>query len=148
MTTQPRLDIHNFFNRFTPQRLRRFAVQGIKFGSVGIVNTLVDAGLYLIFTRWLGLGSLKVLAKAISYTGGVINSYILNRNWTFRSSANVARTFAPFFIANLIGIGVNTGMMQLGLHTLHLSELFAFVFASLFTVGWNFLISKFVVFRH
>ena len=121
--------------------------QMIKFSSVGVLNTIVDAVVYLILTRWLGFSGMEVTAKAISYCAGILNSYIWNKNWTFRSSTGVSKTLIPFVITNLIGLAINTGMMQLGLNQLHFHDLLAFIFASGFTIIWNFLMSKFFVFR-
>lgn len=121
--------------------------QMIKFSSVGVFNSIVDAAVYFILTRWLGFSGLEVAAKAISYCAGILNSYIWNKNWTFRSSTGVIKTLIPFTITSLIGLTINTGMMQLGLNQLHFHDLLAFIFASGFTIIWNFLMSKFFVFR-
>jgi putative flippase GtrA len=122
--------------------------QAIKFGLVGVLNTAVDAGVYLLLTRTLGFFAARpVAAKAISYTVGVINSYVWNRTWTFRSQANPWRTFVPFYLSNLVGVGINAGVMSLGLNQLRLPEAFAFLLATAVTLAWNFLVSKFVVFR-
>ena len=49
--------------------------QALKFLSVGVLNTLLDAALYFALTRWLGLTDYKVFAKAISYGVGILNSF-------------------------------------------------------------------------
>ena len=62
--------------------------QAIKYGVVGITNTLIDAAAYYALTRWLWLGSLPILAKGIAYAIGMTNSFYWNRNWTFKSQSN------------------------------------------------------------
>jgi putative flippase GtrA len=129
-------------------RIPRWLKQAIKFVLVGVSNTAIDAGLYFLLTRYVGFfAPRKVAAKALSYTAGVVNSFFWNRNWTFRSRANPWRTFAPFFLSNLIGVGINSGVMFVGLSILQLPELLSFALATGITIGWNFLISKFVVFK-
>jgi putative flippase GtrA len=121
--------------------------QAVKFGAVGVLNTLVDLGLYFALTRWLGLAGLPVLAKGISYSAGILNSFLWNRNWTFRSQASTWKTLVIFVLVNLAGLGMNTGALQLGLNVFHLTELVSLGLATGFTLAWNFLLSKFVVFR-
>jgi putative flippase GtrA len=125
----------------------KWLVQAVKFGAVGILNTAIDLGLYFVLTRWLGLGSVPVLAKSISYSAGILNSFLWNKFWTFQSMAGTWATLFPFILTNLVGLGINTGMLQLCLKTLHLPELMALGLATLTTLVWNFVISKFVIFK-
>lgn len=118
------------------QQIARFLV-------VGVLNTLVDAGLYALLTRGLGLlVTLPVLAKGISYSAGVLNSFFWNRRWTFRSTSGLYISLPPFVLANLLGLVVNAGCMHFGLNILGLPETFSFGAATLITLVWNFLISK------
>ncbi len=125
----------------------KWLVQAVKFGAVGILNTAIDVGLYFVLTRWLGLGGLPVVAKSISYSAGILNSFLWNKFWTFQSRAGTWTTLIPFILTALVGLGINTGMLQLCLKTLHMPELVALGLATLITLFWNFVISKFVIFR-
>ena len=123
--------------------------QALKFGIVGVINTGVDLGFYFILTHFTGffVGQ-EVLAKGISYIVGIINSFLWNRNWTFKSQAgylNVATLL--FVLSNLVGLGLNTSVLYLGLKVLALPELVVLGAATAIPLLWNFLISKFVVFR-
>jgi putative flippase GtrA len=121
--------------------------QAVKFGIVGVLNTAVDLGTYFVLTRWLGMAGLPVAAKGISYSLGILNSFFWNKTWTFRSNASTWKTLVPFFLVSLIGLGMNAGGMQLGLNVLHLPELVALALATVFALAWNFVLSKFVIFR-
>ncbi len=135
------------FNKLWP-RLPQWLRQGVKFGLVGVINTGVDLGLYWVITRFvLTAPSLAVTAKAISYTAGVINSYFWNKNFTFRSQDNSWGAFLLFFSINLIAIGLNSGVMWLGLHRFQLPELLSLLLATALTLLWNFTTSKFIVFK-
>jgi len=129
------------------QRSWAWLVQAVKFGAVGVLNTAIDLGLYFVMTRWLGLGGAPVLAKGISYSAGILNSFLWNRNWTFKSRTSAWKTLIPFVLVNLVGLGINTGAMQVGLSTLHLPEIASLGSATVLTLAWNFMLSKFVVFR-
>jgi putative flippase GtrA len=122
-------------------------VQAVKYAMVGLLNTGLDAALYLGITHWLGLGGLRVLAKSISYGAGILNSFYWNRSWTFRSRAKVAATLIPFVLASLTALGINAGAMYLSLGLFGQREAPAFVLATGVTLLWNFGATKFVVFR-
>jgi putative flippase GtrA len=132
------------FSNFT---LPAWITQVIKFSLVGILNTLLDAGIYLILIGWLGFGALPVLAKAIAYAIGIGNSFILNRTWTFNSDVKVGRAGGIFILVQITALGINTGFMAFGLKFLHLPDLVSLGVATLVTFGWNFVINKLVVFR-
>jgi putative flippase GtrA len=125
----------------------KWLVQAVKFGAVGILNTAIDLGLYFVLTRWLGLGGLPVVAKSISYTAGILNSFLWNKFWTFQSRAGTWATLIPFILTALVGLGINAGTLQLCLKTFHLPELVALGLATLITLFWNFVISKFIIFK-
>ena len=122
--------------------------QAVRFGMVGVLNTGVDLGSYWILTRLIPLFfNNHVLAKAISYTLGVINSYLWNRSFTFRSQVRSPKRFVLFFLINLLAVGINSGMMAVALHVFHSAEWVGLVMATLITMAFNFTTSKFVVFR-
>jgi putative flippase GtrA len=122
--------------------------QAVKFGLVGVLNTAVDWIVFFALSHGLAyFGGHVTLTKGISYTAGVLNSFFWNKAWTFRSSTSARSTLLPFFLTSLIGLGINTGLMQLGLYTLRLPEFVALVVATLGTLAWNFALSKWVVFK-
>lgn len=53
----------------------------IKFALVGVVNTLIDFAVYALLTT---IGVNYILAQWISYSAGILNSYVMNRKWTFK----------------------------------------------------------------
>lgn len=122
--------------------------QAAKFLSVGVLNTLVDWGVYFLLTRLIPFFlSQPGVAKAISYSAGILNSYLFNRNWTFRSQASARITLIPFVLANLIGLVLNAGVMQVCRVWLGLPELLSLALATAATLAWNFMISKFLIFK-
>jgi putative flippase GtrA len=132
--------------------------QAAKFLSVGILNTALDAGLYFVLSRWLalrcadgysglGLSTLQTAAKGMSYGVGVLNSFYWNRSWTFKSDAGAATTLTPFALANLAALIINAGVMYVCLRTIGLHEMVSFAVATGSTFLWNFVISKFVIFK-
>ncbi|MFZ5973960.1 MAG: GtrA family protein [Bacillota bacterium] len=120
--------------------------QATKFGIVGVLNTAVDFVVFLLFTRVAGLD--PGLSKVISYSSGVVNSYIFNSIWTFRKeSRDSLHQKLRFLAVSLVGLAVGTGVVTLCV------KVFGWVdwvsnFASIcVTVGINFLGSKLFVFK-
>jgi putative flippase GtrA len=132
--------------------------QAVKFLSVGILNTALDASLYFVLTRWLalryacgysgqGFSTLQTLAKGISYGAGILNSFFWNKSWTFKSDASTLATFVPFALANLAGLAINAGAMHICLNVLSLHEILSLALATGTSLSWNFIASKVFVFK-
>lgn len=54
----------------------------LRFCTVGVGNTLID---FIVFFVLTGLHVHYLWAQGCSYLAGMINSYIWNRNWTFKA---------------------------------------------------------------
>lgn len=86
--------------------------QFVKFNIVGILNTGVDFGLFYLLTDLFGVN--EHAAKIISYTAGIVNSYVWNTMWTFRKEKKrTLREMALFLLVNLVSLGVNEGVFAL-----------------------------------
>ncbi|GKS09310.1 putative membrane protein YngA [Paenibacillus chitinolyticus] len=82
----------------------------VKFGLVGLLNTGVDFAAFLLLTA---AGVPYLTAQVIAFLLGVLNSYFLNRSWTFRSrTGRGTREIARFFLINLISLAVSTVLLQ------------------------------------
>lgn len=116
-----------------------------KFALVGAANTLIDYGVFTLLTQWLGVG--VYLANVIGYGCGMLNSYVWNRSWTFRSREGF---FSPalvrFVVLNLAMAGLSTALLY-GFHDLMgLPELVAKGGATLLTLAVNFVCNRLWVF--
>lgn len=89
------------------------AKQAGKFGLVGIMNTVIDLGIFNVLSQVFGV--YVVVANIISVGVAIVNSYIWNKNWTFqdKSKENSVGKFAKFVIFSLIGMGLQTFMVWL-----------------------------------
>lgn len=68
----------------------------VRYGAVGILNTLVTIATYFLLRR-VGVG--PDMANFLSYLAGILNSYVFNRLWVFRSRENrYLREGAVFFL--------------------------------------------------
>ena len=127
--------------------LTKTVVQIAKFMTVGVLNTLIDAGTYFILTRGLGLMALPVLAKSIAYAVGMINSFFWNRNWTFKSQTSTWRSAFLFTLTHIVALGINAGVMALSINVLYLPEIIGIGLATISSFVWNFALNKLLVFQ-
>lgn len=140
----------NFSEKYKQQKkdLPVWIKQAGKFIIVGLINTALDFSVYFLLTRLIGfMGTHPVLAKGISFSAGVLNSYIWNRKWTFKSTAQPIRTIFPFIFVSVTGLLINTGVMQLLFMKWKWSEVVAIILATAVTITWNFGLNKILVFR-
>jgi putative flippase GtrA len=115
--------------------------QFIKFAIVGVLNSAIQ---YLVFLFLYSLtGTQYLLASIIGYVAGMINSYILNRKWTFGSRNQKLLTELSRFVAvNLISLGVNLGLLFLLVSTGVMVPQWAQVLAIAGSTLVNFVLNK------
>ena len=84
--------------------------QLVRFGMVGILNTLIDV-LTLNILLWLfptHNANLLLIYNSLAYTLGALNSFSLNKYWTFKHKRSATRgEVVRFAIINVIGIFCN-----------------------------------------
>jgi|TARA_R100000935_G_scaffold57753_1_gene92487 putative flippase GtrA len=85
----------------------------------GIVGLATNVSLYLVFLLFLRLGLLPTMAAGLCYGLGVAMSYLLNRRWTFSSTASHRRDLPKFFLA--YGIGLISTLLTITLLMIWLS---------------------------
>ena len=122
-------------------------VQIAKFMTVGVLNTAIDAGTYLVLTRWLGFGPALILAKGIAYAVGMLNSFFWNRSWTFGARGNIWRAAGLFTLTHVFALAINAGTMALVLDVMQLPEITALGAATAASFVWNFVLNKLAVFK-
>ncbi len=119
--TQPLYNERNAGSHRLPERFRLFR-QVLRFGLVGGLNTLVDVlilnSLLLLFPT---TSALMLLAyNSLAYSLGAVNSFFLNKYWTFGSRQQVTRgEQARFILTTLCGIGWSSAILWLASTLLH-----------------------------
>ncbi len=120
-------------------------IQFIKFNLVGVINTGVDIGIYAVLFH---VGVYYLVANVISYSCGVINSYLWNKFWTFKKkSAFSGAEILKFIVVNIVSLGVATLFIYIFHEKVGLSEMISKIFATGFSLIVNFGGNKFWVFK-
>lgn len=88
--------------------------RAFRFAAVGVLNTGIDVALFTLLVH--GAGWAPVPSNVVSYGTGIMNSFVLNKFWTFRDVTPLARSVAPFarFLAiNLSSLALSTAVVAL-----------------------------------
>ena len=96
-------------------------LQFIKFGIVGISNTLLTFVVYTLLLKVFGVWYLA--ASAIGFAVGAVNGFLLNRRWTFRGHVGDARTPLRWMAVQSCGLGLNEALLFFWVDTVGLDKL-------------------------
>jgi putative flippase GtrA len=97
--------------------------QFLTFALVGAAATVVQYCVLAALVELLHVA--KTPASVLAYGCGAVTSYLLNRRFTFQSTADAKKTFPKFMLVTLIGLGLNTA-----------------IFAALVHAGWHYLLAQ------
>jgi putative flippase GtrA len=150
---------------------RAFGFKAIAFGLVGVVNTAIDYGVFLLAraglndwaTALAGFDSLSafcrcgsaatlllIAANTISWIVAVTGSYIMNSSITFAAESGRKLKWSAYFAFVLSGVAgwlANTATLLVAAEILLLPVWLAKAVAVLASFVVNFSLSHFVVFR-
>lgn len=135
-------------------------LQAGRFALVGALNTLIDLGILnaLIWFSGIASGFWFSAFKGFSFLLATTNSYFWNKHWTFQKGRDVfaAKEFSKFLMVTVIGLSINVGIASFVVNAIGpqfeiSKEMWATIgalTATLFAWIWNFLSSKFIVFKN
>ena len=141
--------------------------QAIKFGAVGLLNTVVD---YIVFYIALVLLNVdKSVSQVFATACAMCVSYIVNKNWTFKEKGRTSKAqVAKFIVTNIVSMSFTIIFMNffhdvLGIHLWasnilkavgisyvldgDMGVMFCKIIASLLSFVINFIGNKFWVFK-
>lgn len=119
-----------------------------RFSLVGVANTLID---FLIFTLFHGLIGLNYIAsQIIGYSFGVVNSFVLNKKWTFSTTDSNKKTrneLFQFIVVNLISLIITLITMNFLVKNLNINVYISKIIVTFVAQITNFLSYKMWVFH-
>lgn len=121
-------------------------VKLVKFGITGVMNTAVDFWVYTLLVSFFSMG--LYVSQIISYSCGMLNSYVVNRKWTFSTQNGFfSGELVRFIVLNLSMMLLGMGIIYVCTQKLMFHKLVAKLISTLLVLIINFLISNFWVFR-
>ena len=110
--------------------------QWLRFVAVGGANTVLS---WSVFALLEDAGLHYLLASAIAFATGALNSFALNRRWTFRSRGPAVPEALRFVVVQGVGLALDVTLLYVlvdgaGIHHL-IAQALVFPVASLVTFG-------------
>jgi putative flippase GtrA len=130
----------------TALKKRAMVLKAISFALVGVVNTLIDLGIFLTGRNLLGLS--LVPSNILAWLVAVSFSYAMNSFITFAAESGRKlswRAYATFVASGVVGVTASTTTLVLLSYVM--PELAAKLIAIAVSFVVNFSLSHFVVFR-
>ena len=116
-----------------------------KFGIVGVTNTIVTLGtIYLLYTF---TPFHYYITNGIGYILGFLNSFILNKLWTFKARGVLYRELFLFIIVFLVSYGVQLCVLHVLKVFLELNLVVAQILAMVFYTFTNYIGNRLFTFR-
>ena len=113
----------------------------LRFAAVGAITTMLDI---VLFTGLVAAGAPPAPANLISYSCGIVVSYVLNRSWTFDVGHSPVQAL-KFGASTLTGLLISTVLVT-ALATL-MPPTVAKVLSVPVVFAWNYLTARLWVFR-
>lgn len=132
--------------------MKILATQFMRFAVTGVINTGIDFLTYIALTRLFTFwDNNKVLATSVAFIVANINSYILNRYWTFarkdkKSKNEYYKQYPKFLVISVVGLGLTALLFKLALMT-GLYDMLAKFAPIPFVLLWNFIANKYWTFK-
>ncbi|MDR2408819.1 MAG: GtrA family protein [Bacteroidales bacterium] len=122
-------------------------LQFIKFGIVGLSNTIIS---FLIYTLLIRIGLHYLFASIIAFFVSVTNSFFWNKKYVFTKDRgiNIFRSLFKTFISyGLTGLILTNILLFILIDVFEISKYLAPFIVLIITIPSNFLINKYWVFR-
>ena len=123
--------------------------QFIKFGIVGVSNTLISLAIYYIFV--FISKDLYLWGQVVGWVVSVFNAFFWNNKYVFRSEKTGFRAVLKRLLKTYLTYGatflLTTVLLYLEVDVWHMSELIAPLINLLISIPLNFLLNKFWAFK-
>lgn len=129
--------------------LLQLVIQFIKFGLVGVSNTVVSMAIYYLFL-WID-ESLYMIGSILGAVLSILNAFIWNDLFVFTGNSRDFRSVMSRLGKTYISYGgtslLSNVLLWLEVTLLHVSKVYAPIVNLLVTIPLNYLINKFWTFR-
>ena len=128
-------------NKNIPISIQQF----VKYGLVGVLNTIITISVIFIFMKLLNVS--YIISNIVGYLFGFINSFFLNKIWTFKSKKSIGRESFFFILIFVICYFIQLVFLIILKEKLLVKPEYAQIIAMGFYTIINFLGNKFITFK-
>jgi putative flippase GtrA len=126
--------------------LKALVAQFVKFGMVGVSNTLVTLAVYYLFI--IINPSWYLIGNAVGWILAIANSYFWNNKFVFKDSKHsTKRKLFRIYAANIGCFLLATILLYIEVQTLNISEFLAPILTLFITTPINFILNRLWVFK-
>ena len=139
--------MNNLTNKIKTLLTHEKHLEVFKFAAIGILNTLVDVSVSFALNGFFGI--YYALCQIVGYSAGTLNSFFLNKFFTFKSRGvgqNSYRQLLRFIVINLISLGATLLALRLLIDVLFINFYISKAIVTFLSLFINFVGSKFWVF--
>ncbi len=126
-------------------KISKSMIQFIKFGIVGVSNTLLTAATIWVLLKVLHYSDYT--SNIVGYVVGLVNSFIWNRKWTFDSKTKITDTLFKFILTFGISYLFQLGNLYLLLHYTSIDSYISQLLSIAVYTGINFILNKIYTFK-
>lgn len=123
-------------------------MQFVKFGIVGLSNTLLTYVIYLLCV-WIGIH--YQISYFIGYIAGIVNAFYWNNKYVFKKQDGEERSIIQAFLKCAMsyagGYLCSSALLFLWVSIMHLPEFISPIISLLITIPVNFILNKKWAFR-
>lgn len=124
-------------------------IQFVKFGLVGVSNTVIA---YVVYVIVLQFKVYYVVANLVGFFVSVINAFYWNNKFVFKSGEGEERSTIKAFCKTLIsysgtGVILSNALLILWVEVVHIPQEIAPIINLLITIPLNFILNKFWAFK-
>lgn len=116
----------------------------IKFLISGGTAALVE---YLIFLSLSAIGTNLVASNSISFTSGLVVSYVFNRLWVFSSKSNIKKQFASYVSLALMNFVISNILIWIFVNNLLIMSPYAKLMTMVMIAAWNYILFSKIIFK-
>ncbi|WP_180272624.1 GtrA family protein [Konateibacter massiliensis] len=126
-----------------PEEKWQSLMQFVKFGMVGLSNTLLT---YVVYVICVAIGIHYQVSYFIGYMAGIINAFYWNNKYVFKKQDGEERSLIRAFIKCVMsyagGYVCSSALLFLWVAILHLPEYISPLISLLVTIPLNFILNK------
>ena len=125
-------------------KLMAIITQFVKFGIVGVSNTLIHLGIYYAL---IYVGAHYILANTLGFVISVLNAYYWNNKYVFKSGRMKFSALLKVYTSYGGTFLISTVLLFLMVDIIGISALLAPIINMCITIPLNFILNKFWAFR-
>ena len=110
----------------------------------GVLTTIISIGTYKLF---LVLGIHYIIATTLSAILAVVFAFLTNRFYVFESKGNFISEGIKFFSGRILIFLIETAILIIAVSWMKLDEFYSKVAVTLLVIIFNYMYSKFIVFK-